>query len=87
MKTYKIPVTYLFSGVFFIAASSEEEAREKAENHCGLVIGGDIHSTLNNEDVQWDFYCHPETRIGEIAAAGQQPPQFYIDKRLAKFTY
>jgi hypothetical protein len=50
MKTYTVPVTYLFSGVFFIKASSEKEAREKTDHHCGLVIGGDIHSTLNDED-------------------------------------
>ena len=65
MKTYVVPVTYSFSGVFFIKASSKKEARGKADHHCGLVVGGDIHLTLNDEDVDWDFHCHPDKKIGK----------------------
>ena len=41
------------------------EAKEYVDHHCGLVLGGDIHSTLDDEDVEWDFPCHPEKRIGQ----------------------
>jgi hypothetical protein len=65
MKTYTVPVTYSFSGMFFIQASSAKEAREYADHHCGLVMGGHIESTLDDNDVDWDFPCHPDKKIGE----------------------
>jgi len=64
MKTFSVPVTFSFSGVFLIRASSMTEAKEYVDHHCGLVLGGDIHSTLDDEDVEWDFPCHPDKRIG-----------------------
>lgn len=68
MKTYKVPVTFSFSGTFFITASSSNNAREKAEQHCGLVMGGGIHSSLPIEDVDWDFPFHPEKKTGDVTA-------------------
>jgi hypothetical protein len=51
--------------MFFIQASSAKEAREYADHHCGLVLGGHIESTLDDNDVDWDFPCHPDKKIGE----------------------
>ncbi|MBA3006681.1 MAG: hypothetical protein KJ900_05195 [Proteobacteria bacterium] len=64
MKTYSVPVTFSFSGVFLIRASSLTEAKELIDLHCGLVLGGDIHSTLDDESVEWDFPRHPNKKIG-----------------------
>ena len=36
------------------------------QKHCGLVIGGDIHSSLPDEDIDWDFSVHPEKQIRSI---------------------
>ncbi|MGR3220917.1 MAG: hypothetical protein ACUZ8H_14030 [Candidatus Anammoxibacter sp.] len=65
MKNYEIPVKYIFSGKFTIKAMSRSQAREYAGKHCGLVLGGDIHSTLPINDVDWDFAVHPEKGIGK----------------------
>jgi hypothetical protein len=62
-KEFEVEVSYVFKGKFFIKAESQEEANEYAEKHCGLVLGGDIHSTLMDEDVNWDFPVHPEKII------------------------
>ncbi len=64
MKTYKVPMKYVFTGEFEIKAESQEQANEFAIQHCGLVLGGDIHSTLPMKDVSWDFASHPEKKIG-----------------------
>lgn len=54
---------FVFSGEFYIKANSQEEAEEFAQKHCRLVLGGDIHSSLPNEDVDWDFDVHPDKII------------------------
>lgn len=66
-KTFKVPVKYTFSGFFEIKSDNKEEAREFAQKHCGLCLGGDIHTTLNDEDVTWEFSVHPDTTIGRIS--------------------
>jgi len=36
--------------------------------NCGLVMGGHIQTTLDDEEVPyWDFDTHPESRIKEVA--------------------
>jgi len=66
MNQYAVKTRFIFSGTFYVVAQSKEEARESVENHCGLVIGGKIHSTLPYEDVDWDFPVHPDKAIGRI---------------------
>lgn len=68
-KTFKVPVKYTFSGFYEIKAESAEQAKELAQKHCGLVIGGDIHTTLDDEDVNWEFSAHPDTTIGRVTKA------------------
>lgn len=63
-KTYSVPTKFIFSGVFYIKADTPAQAREFVEKHCGLVIGGDIHSTLPDDMVEWNFIVHPEKVIG-----------------------
>lgn len=63
-RFYAVPTKFVFSGTFRIKAESQEQAEEYAEKHCGLVIGGDIHSSLPDEMVNWDFPVHPEKIIG-----------------------
>jgi len=57
---YTVPMNFVFSGDFYIEADSQQQAEEYAQKHCGLVLGGDVHSSLPDEDVDWDFACHPE---------------------------
>lgn len=66
LKTYEVNTRFIFTGRFIIRAGSEREAREKVEEDCGLVLGGNIHSDLSDEEVDWDFDMHPTTKVGEI---------------------
>lgn len=66
-KVYTVPVRYVFKGEFKIKADSREQAEEYAYKHCGLVLGGDIHTTLPEETVNWEFPVHPEKIVGEAS--------------------
>ena len=66
-KQYAVETEFIFSGVFYVTAKNKQEAIEYVEKHCGMVTGlGDIHSTLPDEDVNWDFPVHPEKKIISI---------------------
>lgn len=58
-KTYTIKTKFIFEGKFYITAESEEQAKKYVMKHCGLVLGGDIHTTLPNDICDWDFNIHP----------------------------
>lgn len=66
MARYIVNTKFVFSGVFEVEADSRDQARDIVMNDCGLVMGGDIHTTLDDEEVDWDFDIHPETKIGRI---------------------
>jgi hypothetical protein len=66
---YEVDTRFVFSGKFFIEAENTEQARECVDKHCGLVIGGNVHSTLSEEEVDWDFDVHPDKVIGRIRRA------------------
>lgn len=65
-KVYRVQTQYIFEGVFEVVAESREEARQKVIQDCGLAMGGDIHSTLPDEEVNWTFSIHPKIRTGRI---------------------
>jgi len=56
---YEVQTKFVFSGTFTVEAESAEQAKEFVRQHCGLVIGGDIHTTLPCEDCDWNFDVHP----------------------------
>jgi hypothetical protein len=66
MKTYKVKTRYVFEGVFYVKAENREEAQANVEKHCGMVMGGSIHTTLDEETVDWNFGIHPETEIVSV---------------------
>jgi hypothetical protein len=66
MKQYAVKTRFIFSGTFFVKANSKEQAKEYVEKHCGLVIGGNIHSTLPYDEIDWDFPVHPDISTGRI---------------------
>jgi hypothetical protein len=65
MRTYRIPVKYVFDGEFYITAQDEEEAMDILKDHCGLVLGGKVHTSWNHDDVDWYFRTHPEKEVGK----------------------
>ncbi len=39
---------------------------------CGLVLGGSVHCTLHDEEINWAFSTHPEVRTGRITIQEEQ---------------
>lgn len=62
-NTFTVKVKFTFEGEFKINANDKEQAREYVEKHCGLILGGDIHSSLPDDDIDWEFSTHPEKQI------------------------
>ncbi|WP_279055805.1 hypothetical protein [Hoylesella timonensis] len=71
-KFYRVRTQYIFDGVFDVVAESKEEARQKVLQNCGLVMGGSIHSTLPDDEVNWAFSTFPEVRTGRITIQKEQ---------------
>jgi hypothetical protein len=63
MKKFEVKTRFVFDGVFNVKALNRQQAEEFVQRHCGLVIGGDIHSSLPGEDIDWDFPVHSEKQI------------------------
>lgn len=66
-KKFSVSVTFSFAGTFDVSATSREQAREFIEKHVGLVLGRDIHHTLPEEDIDWNFNLHPDKQITHIS--------------------
>ena len=71
-RVYRVRTRYIFEGVFEVVAESREGARQKVIQNCGLVMGGNIHSTLPDEEINWAFSTHPEVRTGQITVKEEQ---------------
>ena len=74
-KFYRVRTQYIFEGVFDVVAESKEDARQKVLQDCRLVMGGSIHSTLPDDEINfssnalnnsWAFDRHPNKRIERI---------------------
>lgn len=66
MAKYRVQTRFAFSGYFDVEADSLHEAGSCVTEQCGLVLGGNIHTTLPDEDVDWNFPVHPDTEIKSI---------------------
>lgn len=71
-RIYRVRTQYILEGVFEVVAESRGDARQKVFQNCGLVMGGNIHSTLPDEKVNWAFFTHPEIRTGRITVQEEQ---------------
>lgn len=65
-RIYRVRTQYIFKGIFEVLADSKENARQKVLQDCGLVMGGSIHSTLPDEEINWAFSTHPEVKTIRI---------------------
>ena len=63
MKKIEVKVRYLFEGTYTVAADDRDEARTMVTRDCGLVLGGNIHTTLDDDEVDWEFDVHPDMQI------------------------
>lgn len=71
-QRFLVYTEYVFDGVFDVVAESKEEARQKVLQHCGLVMGGSIHSTLPDDEINWAFSAHPDVRTARITVQEEQ---------------
>ncbi|OFO56051.1 hypothetical protein HMPREF3027_02290 [Porphyromonas sp. HMSC077F02] len=71
-KVYRIRMQYIFEGVFELIAESKVDAQQKVLQICGLVIGGSIHSTLPDDEINWAFSTHPDVKTGRITIQEKQ---------------
>ena len=55
-----------------MVGESREEARQKVIQDCGMVMGGNIQSTLPDEEINWAFSTQPEVRTGQITVQEEQ---------------
>jgi hypothetical protein len=62
-KWFEVPVKFEFDGVFRVKAETPLEANIMVKEHCGMVRGGNIHSSLPDDEVDWDFPIHPEKTV------------------------
>ena len=74
-KVYRVQTQYVFEGVFEVVAESKEDAQQKVLQDCGLVMGGSIHSTLPDDEINWAFDKHPHTRIDRITKVQKYPSE------------
>ena len=65
-QRFLVYTEYVFDGIFDVVAENMEEARQKVLQHCGLAMGGSIHSTLPDKEINWAFDIHPNRRIDRI---------------------
>ena len=74
-KVYRARTQFVFEGAFDVVAESREDARQKVLQDCGLVMVGNIHSTLPDDEINfssnalnnsWAFGRHPNKRIDTI---------------------
>jgi len=65
-KVYKVKTRFVFEGVFKVRASSRDEARQMVEDNCGMVMHSGIQSTLDDDEVDWNFSCHPDKKIVSV---------------------
>ena len=65
-RIYRVRTQYIFEGVFEVLADNKEDARQKVLQDCGLVMGGRIHSTLADEEINWAFSTHPEVKTTRV---------------------
>ena len=72
-KVYRVRTQYIFEGVFDVVAESKEDARQKVLQDCGLVMGGSIHSTLPDDEINWAFDIHPNKQIDGITKVQKYP--------------
>ena len=74
-KVYRVQTQYIFEGVFEVVAESKEDAQQKVLQNCGLVMGGSVHSTLPDNEINWAFDRHSNKRISRITKVQKFPSE------------
>lgn len=79
MAKYDVRVRYSFEGTYTVVAEDQEEAIQMVSEECGLVLGGDIHTILDDEEVDWNFGVHPDIRVLSVTQRDGKETSASID--------
>lgn len=80
MAKYDVRVRYAFEGTYTVAAEDHAEARQMVSEDCGLVLGGNIHTTRDDEEVlDWNFGVHPDMQLLSVTQRNGRGAQASID--------
>ena len=83
MAKYDVKVRYSFEGTYTVAAEDCEEAKRMVSEDCGLVLGGNIHTTRDDDEVtDWDFSIHPDTQVLSVRQRGRKSPMSVFGDRI-----
>lgn len=64
MAKYDVKVRYAFEGTYTVVAEDHDEAKRMVSEDCGLVLGGNIHTTRDDGEVlDWNFGVHPDMQL------------------------
>lgn len=75
MEKYDVKVRYIFEGTYTVVAEDREEAESMVAEDCGLVLGGNIHTTRDDDEVtDWKFGCHPDFQVLSVRQRGGKSP-------------
>lgn len=85
MTKYNVQVRYIFEGTYTVAAEDREEAERMVSEDCGLVLGGNIHTTRDDDEVtDWNFGCHPDLQVLSVRQRGGKSPKLVFEDRIEK---
>ena len=84
MTKYDVKVRYAFEGTYTVAADDRDEAKRMVSEDCGLVLGGNIHTTLNDEEVDWNFGIHPDMQILSVSQRRGKSTAIDFSDRIAE---
>lgn len=74
MAKYDVKVRYAFEGTYTVVAEDRDEAERMVTEDCGLVLGGNIHTTRDDDEItDWKFGCHPDMQILSFKERGRKP--------------
>ena len=79
MNKYDVKVRYAFEGTYTVAAEDRDEAKRMVSEDCGLVLGANIHTTLDDEEVDWNFGIHPDMQLLSVVQRNEKETPASID--------
>ena len=83
MAKYKVKARYIFEGTYTVVAEDHDQAERMVTEDCGLVLGGNIHTTRDDDEVaDWNFGCHPDLQILSIRQKGGKSPKLVFGDRI-----
>lgn len=85
MTKYNVQVRYIFEGTYTVATEDREEAERMVSEDCGLVLGGNIHTTRDDDEVtDWNSDCHPDLQVLSVRQRGRKSPKLAFEDRIEK---